>query len=234
MKLQNKKGFTLIELLVVITIIGILATGATATYTSQIQKARDSTRMSDLKALQWGLEQVYADLTVYPSAYASTAAALDCTINWWENSGVQCLIKLWYVWKLPKDPKSGQNGNLSALDYTYAVAPNDGVLQQTYELSMWVESDGQLVKADNTSDSWNDSNRVEIGHPMMWINTKTNGNTAIPSAALVPATDNPSVATKTSAASCKTAANADTAAGADRVWTVANQSSVIVIKGSCF
>ncbi|MGB2110743.1 MAG: type IV pilin protein, partial [Patescibacteria group bacterium] len=40
MKLQSiKKGFTLIELLVVITIIGILATGATTVFTSQIQKA---------------------------------------------------------------------------------------------------------------------------------------------------------------------------------------------------
>lgn len=52
MKLLQKKGFTLIELLVVITIIGILATGATAVYTSQIQKARDTTRINDLKTLQ--------------------------------------------------------------------------------------------------------------------------------------------------------------------------------------
>jgi prepilin-type N-terminal cleavage/methylation domain-containing protein len=51
-KLQNKRGFTLIELLVVITIIGILATGATATYTSQIQKARDTSRVNDIKAVQ--------------------------------------------------------------------------------------------------------------------------------------------------------------------------------------
>lgn len=49
---NTTRGFTLIELLVVITIIGILATGATATYTSQIQKARDTTRINDVKALQ--------------------------------------------------------------------------------------------------------------------------------------------------------------------------------------
>jgi general secretion pathway protein G len=61
MKLQDKKGFTLIELLVVITIIGILATGATTVYTSQIQKARDTTRISDMKALQSAIEQVYQD-----------------------------------------------------------------------------------------------------------------------------------------------------------------------------
>jgi type II secretory pathway pseudopilin PulG len=36
---------------VVITIIGILATGAVTVYTSQIQKARDTTRITDMKAL---------------------------------------------------------------------------------------------------------------------------------------------------------------------------------------
>jgi prepilin-type N-terminal cleavage/methylation domain-containing protein len=51
-KTGSKKAFTLIELLVVITIIGILATGAVATYTSQIQKSRDSTRLTDLSALR--------------------------------------------------------------------------------------------------------------------------------------------------------------------------------------
>ncbi len=63
---QNTKGFTLIELLVVITIIGILAVGGTTVYTSQIQKARDTTRLSDAKAFQGAVEQVFADLAVYP------------------------------------------------------------------------------------------------------------------------------------------------------------------------
>lgn len=66
-----KKGFTLIELLVVITIIGILATGAVSVYTSQIQKARDTTRIKDLGALQQGVEQSYQDEFVYPTATAS-------------------------------------------------------------------------------------------------------------------------------------------------------------------
>jgi len=57
--------------LVVITIIGILATGATATYTSQIQKARDTTRINDVKALQSGVEQSYQDASQYPDATAA-------------------------------------------------------------------------------------------------------------------------------------------------------------------
>ena len=62
MKIAIKKGFTLIELLVVITIIGILATGAVQVFTSQIQKARDATRISDITALRGGIEQAYQSL----------------------------------------------------------------------------------------------------------------------------------------------------------------------------
>lgn len=67
---NNTRGFTLIELLVVITIIGILATGATATYTSQIQKARDTTRINDVEALKSGIEQSYQDVSEYPKGGA--------------------------------------------------------------------------------------------------------------------------------------------------------------------
>jgi len=59
MNLTKKAGFTLIELLVVITIIGILATGGIAVYTGQIQKARDVTRISDVKNAQSAIEQAY-------------------------------------------------------------------------------------------------------------------------------------------------------------------------------
>jgi general secretion pathway protein G len=88
---QKTIGFTLIELLVVITIIGILATGGVVTYTSQIQKARDTTRITDIKSVQSGLEQYYQDKTVYPD---TTVASF---------SGITA-----YVPKIPKDPKSGE------------------------------------------------------------------------------------------------------------------------------
>jgi general secretion pathway protein G len=90
MKLLQKKGFTLIELLVVITIIGILATGGVAVYTSQIQKARDTTRMNDLEVLKSGVEQYYQDKSEYPSSVDTFTGIVT------------------YVPKLPKDPKSGQ------------------------------------------------------------------------------------------------------------------------------
>jgi prepilin-type N-terminal cleavage/methylation domain-containing protein len=58
---QKHHAFTLLELLIVISIIGILVTVATASYTSSQQKARNSRRMSDMKSVQNAAEQYYAD-----------------------------------------------------------------------------------------------------------------------------------------------------------------------------
>lgn len=58
---QRSKAFTLLELLVVISIIGILiALGIVAFSTAQ-QKSRDARRRGDIKAMQQGFEQYYAD-----------------------------------------------------------------------------------------------------------------------------------------------------------------------------
>jgi len=86
-KFITKKAFTLIELLVVITIIGILATGATSVYTSQIQKARDTTRINDIDALKMSIEQAYQDSFEYPGATKFKNEVLK------------------YMDSLPRDPK---------------------------------------------------------------------------------------------------------------------------------
>jgi prepilin-type N-terminal cleavage/methylation domain-containing protein len=109
MKLQRTKlGFTLIELLVVITIIGILATGATSVYTSQIQKARDTTRISDIKAVQSGVEQFYQDTTVYP-------IGID---DWTSQTSVSVMT---YLPNLAEDPKHDQTCIGSRCGYIYFV-----------------------------------------------------------------------------------------------------------------
>jgi prepilin-type N-terminal cleavage/methylation domain-containing protein len=67
MKLQRiKSGFTLIELLVVITIIGILATGGVSVFTTQLQGARDSTRVNDMKLMETAVHQYFNDISIYP------------------------------------------------------------------------------------------------------------------------------------------------------------------------
>ncbi|HOC07788.1 MAG TPA: type II secretion system protein, partial [Candidatus Woesebacteria bacterium] len=68
MKHNKLKAFTLLELLVVIAIIGILISLGVASFGNAQRKSRDSRRREDMKAVQNGLEQYYADHGgVYPS-----------------------------------------------------------------------------------------------------------------------------------------------------------------------
>lgn len=156
MKLQKlNRAFTLIELLVVITIIGILATWAVSIFTSQIQKARDSTRITSLNALKSSVEQVYQDDSEYPKA----------------NSFVTD-VKI-YLENFPKDPKHGQpcNNGWTAVPWTdcaivYITWPDaNGILYWTYELSTWFENSWNLT-ARAEEDSGTDDLRLEV-----WINT---------------------------------------------------------------
>jgi prepilin-type N-terminal cleavage/methylation domain-containing protein len=61
-----EKGFTLIELLVVIAIIGVLAAITLASLNTARAKARDATRLSDVRALKIALEMYNIDNGEYP------------------------------------------------------------------------------------------------------------------------------------------------------------------------
>jgi prepilin-type N-terminal cleavage/methylation domain-containing protein len=68
---QKQKAFTLLELLVVIAIIGILISLGVASFSNAQKKSRDARRREDLKAMQNGLEQHYANFTSYSNASAN-------------------------------------------------------------------------------------------------------------------------------------------------------------------
>jgi len=154
MKVQSiKKGFTLIELLVVITIIGILATGATTVFTSQIQKARDSTRITNTNALRGGIEQYYQDTSVYPlwgSSWLTDSSKVDMQD---------------FLPNLAEDPKHDQTCNGSRCGYVYSVwADSVGIVRGAYELSTAFENQGNVnSKADSTVDNGEDDARLELG-----------------------------------------------------------------------
>jgi prepilin-type N-terminal cleavage/methylation domain-containing protein len=56
----NKSGFTIVELLIVIVVIGILAALVITTFSGIQQKARDTKRQTDIKALHSQLEAFFA------------------------------------------------------------------------------------------------------------------------------------------------------------------------------
>lgn len=152
---NSTRGFTLIELLVVITIIGILATGATSVYTSQIQKARDTTRINDIEALKSGVEQAYQDLSFYPAEWSAFKAVAT------------------YTQKFPKDGKTGQSASGTSLDYAYMAWPDTNlIVWQQYELSTGFENAGTMTSKWG-GDGGGDPLRLEI-----WVNTIGN-NTQI-------------------------------------------------------
>lgn len=167
---QTKKGFTLIELLVVITIIGILATWAVAVYTSNIQRARDTTRINEVKALQWWVEQFYQNQTVYPAK-----TGVDWGSGW----------VLGFMNKLPRDPKQWETcakawtaTNQPFCWYVYNVTDDDnGINQWAYEISSAFENKGNLdSKAlnDKMGSLLNDPNRFELWVPTQaWVDTES-------------------------------------------------------------
>src|SRR5436190_17920257 len=62
----KQQGFTIVELLIVIVVIGILAALVITTFTGIQQKARDTERTTDIKALHGQLEAYYAQNGYYP------------------------------------------------------------------------------------------------------------------------------------------------------------------------
>lgn len=154
------KGFTLIELLVVITIIGILATGAVTVFTSQIQKARDTTRINDIKSLQTAVEQTYQDAAAYPD---ETGAAFTGAVDP-------------YIELIPEDPKHGQNcndsGGATTCVYAYATDDDAGITNGKYEISTAFEAAGSITsKAGSGSDNGADDARFELGIDVAGVDT---------------------------------------------------------------
>lgn len=64
---NRQSGFTIIELLIVIVVIGILAGLVLTTFNGIQQKARDTERQTDVKAIHAQVEAFWAQKGYYPS-----------------------------------------------------------------------------------------------------------------------------------------------------------------------
>lgn len=78
--MRKQSGFTLIELMVVMAIIAILATAGLSAYTGYLKKARDATRIEDLRAIETIIQ---ASLTVSGNApdLSTLIASITSTNN---------------------------------------------------------------------------------------------------------------------------------------------------------
>lgn len=64
---KRQEGFTIVELLIVIVVIGILAALVITTFTGIQQRARNTERETDIKAMHGQVEAYYAENGYYPT-----------------------------------------------------------------------------------------------------------------------------------------------------------------------
>lgn len=118
-------GFTLIELLVVMTIIGIMASVVVTSMQNVRVKARDTTRVTQLKGLESALNIYHTDTKSYPPTFSGTTPLIPNTEIWFECFGGHKLdyiplIGPLYKITLPSDPKLDCTG----VTYSWTYASN--------------------------------------------------------------------------------------------------------------
>jgi type IV pilus assembly protein PilE len=77
---QSSEGFTLIELVIAMAIVGILATIAYSSYSTQIQHSRRSDALTSVGAISSSLERCYAQAYAYTGC-ANAAAGVTASQN---------------------------------------------------------------------------------------------------------------------------------------------------------
>lgn len=111
----KQQGFTIVELLIVIVVIGILAALVVTTFTGIQQRARNTERETDIKAIHGQVEAYYAQNGRYPTL----ANMNDATFRSANMKGLDT--------EALKDPK-GTAATLADADgsnvYSYEVTPS--------------------------------------------------------------------------------------------------------------
>jgi type II secretion system protein G len=117
MSIKTKQsGFTIVELLIVIVVIGILAALVITTFTGIQQKARNTERQTDIKAIHGQVEAYYAQNGRYPTLDNMNDAAFRSANM--KGLDVEAL-------KDPKGSASTLAGTPAANVYAYAVLASD-------------------------------------------------------------------------------------------------------------
>ncbi len=114
-------------------------------YWQQVWKGRDASRIANINALRWAIEQYYQDDSEYPSVKDFNK------------------IKV-YIPQIPKDPLWNVEINWCKFGFIYEVWPDSNwIKNQIYKLSTCLEDNWNIIwKANNTMDWWSDNNRIEV------------------------------------------------------------------------
>jgi prepilin-type N-terminal cleavage/methylation domain-containing protein len=142
--IKKQSGFTIVELLIVIVVIGILAALVITTFTGIQQKARDTERQTDIKAIYGQVEAYYAQNGKYPTL----ANVNDAT---WRTTNMKGLDG-----EALKDPKGTAQTLVAAPAdnaYAYAVGPAScdngaGGDCATYTLTARLENNTVFTKSN--------------------------------------------------------------------------------------
>ena len=144
---RKQQGFTIVELLIVIVVIGILAGLVITTFTGIQQRARNTKRQTDIKAMHGQVEAYYASNGKYPTL----ANMNDST---WRGTNMKGLDPA-----ALQDPKGAAQtlvDNPVANSYAYHVRAADGTTAcdntttdcATYTLTTTYEGGGTFAKSN--------------------------------------------------------------------------------------
>ena len=143
----EQRGFTIVELLIVIVVIGILAGLVITTFTGIQQKARNTERQTDVKALYGQVEAYYAQNGKYPTY-------VNLNDSTWRGSNMKGLDP-----EAVRDPTNTSYSLVTspaANSYAYAVFAADGTTTcdntatdcAVYTLTATYEGGGTFVRSN--------------------------------------------------------------------------------------
>jgi prepilin-type N-terminal cleavage/methylation domain-containing protein len=120
--LKQKSAFTLIELLVVIAIIGLLSTLSVVALSNARARARDATRLSDVKQIQSALNLYWQAAGVYPDNIVT-----GDPIEYDDGSQVNIFLDA-----VPTPPQPSDDGPCDTYtDYSYSTSSAEGSMLYT-------------------------------------------------------------------------------------------------------